>query len=395
MIRKGPIQQSRMTHEEAVARSCALTPAIQAQAATAETQRRLSEETVQAIIDAGLIRLLVPARLGGYELSIETALDAVIEIAMADASAGWCYSFFVSHPILLLYFSEQAQDEVWGNDPDALISTSLTPIGRFTPAEGGYRLNGNWAWSSGVDWSDWILLSALPASMDGPPRFFLLPRSDCEVIDTWFVAGLAASGSQNVEVKDIFVPAHRTALLSDLIHGLPSGSTLDTRKLNTLPLFTFFGAFIAAPLLGATIGAYEIWRERSRQRQSTMSHELVTTSTHQQIRLAETAVDISASRALLNEALAIIRSGAPIPPAQYNQIRLSYSAIARFCVGAMERIFINGGAGANYSSNPLQRFWRDIHTMSAHIGFSFDLHGEAFARSEFGLPPSPHDPFAL
>jgi 3-hydroxy-9,10-secoandrosta-1,3,5(10)-triene-9,17-dione monooxygenase len=166
VIEKRSMPMSGMTHKEAVARARA--PVIRERAARAEEQRRQPEETIQAIVDAGLVRLLMPRRWGGYELSYDALADSAIEIARADASAGWCYSFLVAHASMLAHFPDEAQSDVWISNPDALIATSLAPVGHFTPVEGGYRLTGNWPWSSGVDHSEWCMLAALPASMDGP-----------------------------------------------------------------------------------------------------------------------------------------------------------------------------------------------------------------------------------
>jgi 3-hydroxy-9,10-secoandrosta-1,3,5(10)-triene-9,17-dione monooxygenase len=99
---------SDMTYEEAVARARALAPAIRERAASAEAQRRQPEETIQAIVDAGLVRLLMPRRWGGYELPLDALVDSVIEIARVDASAGCCYAFLVAHPWVLAHFPDEA-----------------------------------------------------------------------------------------------------------------------------------------------------------------------------------------------------------------------------------------------------------------------------------------------
>src|SRR5258708_301152 len=95
----------KMTYEEAMVRAQAFVPAIIERAAAAEAQRRLPEDIVQAIVDAGLVRLLTPARWGGHELGINAYVDSTLEIAKADASVGWCYSFFIMHTCMLAFFS--------------------------------------------------------------------------------------------------------------------------------------------------------------------------------------------------------------------------------------------------------------------------------------------------
>ncbi|MGH2478347.1 MAG: acyl-CoA dehydrogenase family protein, partial [Ktedonobacteraceae bacterium] len=329
-------QLGSMTQEEAVARARALAPAIRERAASAETQRRQPAETIREIVEAGLVRLLIPKRWGGCELPVDALAETALAIAKADGSTGWCYAFLVGHPWLLAHFPDEAQRDVWGENPDALLATSFVPEGRFTSVEGGYRLSGNWPWSSGVDHCEWNLVLALPASMDGPPRLFLLPKSDYEIMDTWFVTGLAASGSNNVVAKDIFVPEHRTLLLPHLVRGQ---SPSNPGPLYTLPFLSVFIVFLSVPLLGTTLAAYESWRDASRSKYTMLSHEAVASFTHQQIRFAEITADIAAAQALLKEALSLLHTDGQLSLENYNRINLYHAAIGRFCLRAVEQLY--------------------------------------------------------
>src|SRR5258706_9155601 len=130
-----------MTYEKAISLARAIAPAIAERAATADAQRCQPEETIREIIDAGLVRLLMPARWGGHELSLTALVDSTIEIAKADASAGWCYALLVGHSFMLAQFSEEAQRDVWAGDPDALMSSSFPPMGQLIPTTGGYLVS--------------------------------------------------------------------------------------------------------------------------------------------------------------------------------------------------------------------------------------------------------------
>ena len=279
MILKQNVDAAKsLTHEEAVARARALAPLISEQAAAAEAQRRLPAEVVQAMVEAGLVRLLTPARWGGHELGFDTAVETIIEIAKADASAGWCYSFFNMHSWMLALFPEQAQRDVWEHNPDALLATSFAPVGRVTPTEGGYLLKGNWPWSSGVNHSAWcIVAGTLSISAEAPPEpaMFLVPRSDYEILDTWFVAGLKASGSNNVLLKEVFVPQHRIMRLLEIRDDKRPGVATNPNRLYSLPLFTATVPEIVAPIVEAALGAYETWREASRSKFTAFTREQV------------------------------------------------------------------------------------------------------------------------
>jgi 3-hydroxy-9,10-secoandrosta-1,3,5(10)-triene-9,17-dione monooxygenase len=384
-----------MTYEEAIARARALTPAIERRASAAEAQRRQPMETIQGFIDAGLVRMLVPRRWGGHELSLDALIDSAIEIAQADASAGWCYAFLVIHGCFLAHFPEQAQREVWTGNPDATMVAVLAPSGRFRRVDGGYILSGTWAWASGVDHCRWSMLTALPESLDGPPRVFLLPRSDYTVRDTWFVAGLAASASKTVDVTERYVPEHRSVLLPELMGILPPSAATNAGPLYRRPLLSTFPIILSALVLGATQRAYETMRDMLRSRSTSFTNEPVAAFTHQHIRLAEIATDLEAARALHRSALGILLSDEPVTSDRHNRIRVACAAVARLCVRAIEHIYTNSGGSAIYDTNPLQRYWRDVHAMAAHAVLNLDQAGEAFGRAELGLPPKSFDPFAL
>ncbi len=386
---------TQMSHQEATARARALAPLIRERAASAEAQRRQPDETIQAIIDSGLVRVLIPKRWGGYELTLDSLVDSVLEIAHMDGSAGWCYSFLLIHPWFLALFPDQAQRDVWSSNPDVALATSLAPAGLFAKVDGGYILNGRWAWSSGVDYCEWNMLAALPATMDGPPRVFLLPRGDYSILDTWFVAGQKASGSKDVTVKDIFIPEHRSAFMPALVRGQAASTSLNEGPLYTLPLLSAFPTALTAPILGATQGAYETWCQTIKNKFTGLSHEQVVVLPQQQIRLAEIAAELDSAEQLLRRNLNVIRNGGPLEPALYARNRRDYAYLARLCIEVVERLYVNSGGGANYEANPMQRYWRDVHAMGVHAALNFDSAGEAFGRATLGLPPNPHDSFAV
>jgi 3-hydroxy-9,10-secoandrosta-1,3,5(10)-triene-9,17-dione monooxygenase len=395
IVDEATLAASWMTYEEAVARARALAPAIAQRASSAEAQRRQPMETIQGFIDAGLVRMLVPRRWGGHELSLDALIDSASEIARADASAGWCYAFLAIHGCFLAHFPEQAQREVWMRNPDATMVAVLAPAGRFRRVDDGYQLGGTWAWASGVDHCQWSMLTALPESLDGPPRVFLLPRSDYTVRDTWFVAGLAASGSKTVDVTEQFVPEHRSVLLPELMGILPPSAATNAGPLYRRPLLSTFPIILSALVLGTTQRAYATMRDMLRSRSTSFTNEPVAAFTHQHIRLAEIATDLEAAQALHRSALGILLADEPVTPDRHNRIRVACAAVARLCVRANEHIYTNSGGSAIYDTNPLQRYWRDVHAMAAHIVLNFDQAGEAFGRAELGLPPKSFDPFAL
>ncbi len=386
-----------MAPEEVIARARALAPVIRARALAAEKERRQPLDTIQEITDAGLARLLTPRRWGGYELGFETFVDAVIEIGKADASAAWCYSFLNIHSWFLAHYSDDAQRDVWQDSPDVALADSFIPAGKVTRVEGGYRISGNWPWVSGIDHCAWSMLAGMmPEPATGPfdfgPHVFLIPRSDYEIDDTWFVAGLKASGSKNVVVKDAFVPAHRAVSLIALSEGHSPGAELNTHLMYRQPLMTLFETALTAPIIGATIGAYDLWCETTRTKSTRITGLPLNAFTHQQIRIAETSAEIDSARLLMKQILEVGSVEGPTMD-QRMQSHRNFAYIAQLCLRAIERIYTTSGGNANYESNPLQRFWRDIHAMSVHAAIGWDTAGETYGLNALGQPRNQRDPY--
>jgi 3-hydroxy-9,10-secoandrosta-1,3,5(10)-triene-9,17-dione monooxygenase len=387
-----------LSHTEAVARAKKLAPRVRALASEAETQRRIPEALVQEFTEAGLVRLLTPRRFGGHELGLDAFIDVVLELSKADGSAGWCFSFFNIHSWLLAMLPEAAQQEVWSADPDARIANVNIPGGQAVPTEGGYRLSGTWPWASGIHHCGWALLAGIvppsAANEAGPPdvRLFLVSKADFQVKETWFVTGQRGTGSNHVVIEKAFVPEHRIVSLGAVREGQAPGSKVHPAPLYQLPFLPPMASSLVAPILGASLGAYETWRDVNRSRSTMFSREQVATLSHQQIRMAEVAAELDAAQLLLRRALDILRPGGPLTLQQRVLIRRDYAYAANLCVRAVERLYAASGASANYESNPLQRYWRDVHAMASHAGINFDAAGENFGRLELGLPPNPKDP---
>lgn len=397
-VKTSPVAPERFTHAEAVARAKQLAPRVRALAGEAESQRHIPDVLIRDFIDAGLVRLLTPRRFGGHELGLQAFVDAVVEIAKADGSVGWCFSFLNIHSWLLAMLPEAAQQEVWGADPDAAIANVNVPGGQATPTEGGYRLSGTWPWASGIRHCGWALLAGIvpPAagSEAGPPdvRLFLVSKADWKVKDTWFVTGQRGTGSNQVVVEDVFIPEHRNVALGDVREGRAPGTKVHPAPLYQLPFLPPMASSIIAPLLGASLGAYEAWREMTRGRYTTFSREQVATLSHQQIRMAEVSAELDSAGLLLARAVETMRGGGAMTLAQRVRVRRDYGYAATLCVRAVERLYTASGAAANFESNPLQRYWRDVHAMSVHAGINFDAAAENFGRLELGLPINPKDP---
>ena len=202
----------RVTDEELVARVKALQPLLRKNAAQGEADRRVVEESIQALTEAGLFKVAVPKRYGGYETSMRTMLDVSAAVAEADGGAAWVVTLVNVCNWLTGLFPERAQDEVFGADPDAKVSGVLAPTAETRRVEGGFRVTGRWYYNSGSWHATWAALGIPITDEQGKvvdQGAALMPTSELTLEDTWFVAGMKSSGSNCLVAEDVFVPDHR------------------------------------------------------------------------------------------------------------------------------------------------------------------------------------------
>jgi 3-hydroxy-9,10-secoandrosta-1,3,5(10)-triene-9,17-dione monooxygenase len=143
---------------ELVARARALIPTLRARSSQAIAQRKLPDETIADLRTAGLFRILQPKRWGGYEMHPNVFYDVQQVLAEGCMSTGWVYGVVGGHPYELALFPDAAQREVWGQDDTVLVSSSYQPVGKVERVDGGFRLSGQWGFSSGSQHCDWVLL---------------------------------------------------------------------------------------------------------------------------------------------------------------------------------------------------------------------------------------------
>src|ERR1700758_3023503 len=275
--------------EALLARAEALVPTLRERAPRAEQLRRLPDETIADLHSSGLFRVLQPARVGGSELPFRTLFELTAVIARGCGSTSWVLANLAAHHWLLGMWHPEAQDEIWGESPDSLISSALIfARGRAQRVERGYRLSGRWPFSSGIDASAWNMFGAVVSDEEtgqSEHRMLLVPASDYKIIDTWEVIGLAGTGSKDVEVNDIFVPAYRT-LATERIKGGPNrGSELNPGTLYKLPAVSLFAFAVAGVSLGIARGAIRHFAETTRTRRSAYTGRSLADFTNIQVHL--------------------------------------------------------------------------------------------------------------
>ena len=389
-----------MTGKEFVGRAQALVPAVRARARQAEQLRRLPEETFREFQEAGLFRALQPARFGGFELDPVSFYEAVIEIGTACASSAWVLAVLGVHQWHIALFPPRAQEEVWGQDPHAVASSSYPPTGKMERVAGGFRVSGRWSFSSGCDYAGWALLGGIVRSQGeagAPPEVwaFLVPQRDYRVEDTWQVAGLVGTGSNDIVIDEAFVPEYRACLFLDAFAQRSPGQALNTAPLYRLPLGPMFFYGIATPAIGAALGALRTYQEQSRSRRARVDGAKIAEDPDAQGRFAEAAAAIDAARLQLQRNFAELmeqaRAGTLVPLEQRARYRFDASRAIDEAWQAGNMVMAASGGTAIFLDNPVQRAVRDLLAIRVHPAGNLGRASQSYGRLAFGLENQ--DPF--
>jgi 3-hydroxy-9,10-secoandrosta-1,3,5(10)-triene-9,17-dione monooxygenase len=369
-----------------------LLPSLRERAQETEDLRRIPDDSVKSLQETGFFRLLQPARFGGLEASPVDFYRAVRMISSACGSTGWVSSVLGVHPWQLALYDDRAQQEVWGQEPATLISSSYAPMGRAKGVPGGYRFTGRWSFSSGCDHAQWIFLGGLVMGEDGTPvdfRTFLLPRADYEIDDVWDTIGLRGTGSNDIIVNDAFVPEHRTLSFIDTGRCVCPGQEVNTAPLYKLPFASVFSCSIAVPVVGMAAGAYDAYVGWTRERVRASTGGKASDDSFNQLRIAEAAAKIDAAvlqiERNITEELDLATAGEKIPMPLRVRVRRDQVNATGSAINAVDRLFESAGGRALKAGTPIQRFWRDAHAGRVHAINDPEKAQVLFGQHELGL----------
>jgi 3-hydroxy-9,10-secoandrosta-1,3,5(10)-triene-9,17-dione monooxygenase len=365
-----------------------LAPALRTRAVDAEIARRVPAESIAELATAGMFRALVPRRFGGDERDVADVFAGALELARGCSSTAWCGSLFAVHSYLATRFDPIAQEELWADGPDTHVASSLAPVGKVTPVADGFLLRGRWSFVSGVDHCKWLLLGA-PSPAPHTGLFMCLVRaSSCTIEDDWDVAGLRATGSKSVVIEELLVPP---AFAAPLITPEPSaGQRLHASPLYLLPPRPIFTSAFPPVAIGTAIANLEAFRDYIAERVSVFTGQATRLNAGPALRLAEAAAAIDAAAALyfrdLGEISAAARSDGDLPATSVERINYNVAYAVDTCSRAVYRLWRGSGGKALHVSNPLQRFFRDLHAMTQHAVLDMDVGGESYGKALLERP---------
>src|ERR1043166_1457419 len=383
---------SNIGYDEALRRAREIVPILRERAQTCEDARMLTRESEQLLHETGLFRFHQPKAFGGMELDFVAIFDIPAELARGCPSTAWNVGNLATHHWMLGYWEPETQHEVWDANPDALIASSIAlAAGRGRKTDGGFVVNGRWPFSSGVDNSDWNMLAVTIYDGDTAVdwRLCLVPKTDYEIIDTWYAMGMAGTGSKDIAVKELFVPERRALALARTRGGYEHpGAAINRGALFGIPIIGAAGIPLSPASIGAAEGAYEHFIASMGKRVGTYTGAKVADFQAVQIKLARARVLIDSGRALSRNASIALQEMSARGVIPDLATKLRWRAQSAFAVNqareAVETLWSCYGAQGLYTRDPLQRPLRDVLAINQHFSFNFDIAGAAYGLHALG-----------
>ncbi len=378
--------------EEFIRRAREIAPALRERAAAAEAERRISDETHRAFVDAGFYRILQPRRHGGHETDLGLMVDIAAELGRGCGSSCWIFTNVAMQALVNGMKDPRAQQEVWGDDTNALTaSANKSAEATVEIVDGGIVVDGVWNYSSGVDFAEWINLQIFLRPENGPPehRFAAVHKSDFEVIDDWFVSGMAATGSRSIRMSRHFIPDYRMISSLDMHGGPTAGSAVNPGVLYRMPFWGIGAKLFSAPTIGIARGALEL-TEGDIESRIGMGGARLWEQPTVQVRLAESSGEIEAAWALLTrdcaEAERMTEVGEIPTVLRRTEWRRNNAYAVVLCVRAVDRLYGLSGMRGMAPDSDIQRAWRDIHAAATQVALAWDPAAANYGRARFGMP---------
>ena len=292
---------ARPEFAEVLDRVAKMRPEIASRALASEKAKRVPAETMEALRDTGVFRLMQPKRFGGYEYGPAELAQIGFELGRACGSTGWCGTLAVCFGWMTAFLPLEAQEEVWKN-PDNLLAVSYVPTPKVEAVDGGFKISGSWPWASGVDSAVWLILAAM------------LPGTDCFGYPT-------------------FGPTALVAPIVGMAQGALDAFTETARGARRMVRPGVFEKVAESALIQSLVG--------------------------------QAAARIDAARTLmltsLQEGQEVVQAGGTLEIEQRVRIRRNHGFAARTSSEVVNDIFAKSGAAAADENSRVQRFWRDAN----------------------------------
>jgi alkylation response protein AidB-like acyl-CoA dehydrogenase len=398
-VTERPADAAVPTQDELLRRIRNLQPLLERNAAQGERDRRVVEESITALTEAGAFRIAQPRRYGGLETSMRTMLDVSSAVGEADGGTAWVVTLCNVCTWMAGLYPERAQDEIWGENPDAKVSGVLAPTAETVKVDGGYRVTGRWYYNSGSWHADWAELGIPITNEDCEvvdQGLALLPLGDLTLEETWFVAGMKSSGSNCLIAEDVFVPDYRVLSVPPAILGRYGTEHADDEALYRSAFVPVLTLVLAGPQLGLGRRALRLVRDKAATKPISYTHySAQSDSVAFQLQLAKAAMMIDTAHLHAYRAADDIDAAAAADvypdPAARARVRADTGWAVEHITQAIDLLLYAHGAGSFAEANPLQRIWRDSAVAARHAvvlpTVNYEVYGKALLGRDDQITP--------
>ncbi|EJM69487.1 acyl-CoA dehydrogenase family protein [Pseudomonas sp. GM55] len=391
------MREKTQDERDLLERARRLVPALKARTAQADKDLKVPVESVLELQSAGLLRALQPRAFGGYEVDPRTFFEIQTILAEGCMSTAWIYGVMGVHPWQLARYPIEAQREVWADDHNALICSTYMPAAKVTVVEGGYRISGRWGFSSGSEHCQWVFLGGIlppDGELAAEHGTFLLPRHDYQIERNWDVLGLRGTGSHDIVVEDVFVPAHRVQRTNNWTLEATPGRLVNTNPIYAIPFAQVFSRAVSTSAIGALQGAINEFRDNAAKHIG--KHGARTADDPvAQTAVAEAMITVDGLRLVLERnyehLMSLARAGEYPDTETRLQYRYQSAYVTNICAERANDLLRSMAASGLYNTNPVARLFRDLHQARGHIANNYMAYGRSYGAVMLGLPnPDPY-----
>ena len=381
-----------------------MVPAMRARGEAAENAGRIPEETIQELDASGAMKAVVPKSAGGLEVDFPVIPQIFRILGKGCISTSWTMGFLIYHNFQFAHFPEKTQKEVFAGRGYTMAPGHIIPGGEARPVEGGYEVTGLWKYATGILHADWVLFSAPVISEDGPGdeagphgrdlRRFFVPVEECEIIDTWNVSAMSATGSFDMKLDKTFIPEHHQIEVASVANLTSPGLEINTGPLWRVPFVTFASLGAVGPMIGGTEGLLEIIADILKTKVGAQTGARQQDLMTQQVRIARLATSHKALVKLWEDEIEFVwdkvKRGEELTLEERVEARMIVAHCAKGCDDIANELAVSVGSRSIYNDSHVQRFRREINALATHAFFDYDhlasLHGSVLLGLE--LPPN-------
>ncbi|WP_372671783.1 acyl-CoA dehydrogenase family protein [Amycolatopsis kentuckyensis] len=378
---------------ELAGRAAELVPLLRANALGHEQNGRLHDRTVDALAEAGIFRMRVPARYGGYECDTSTLVDVGMHLGSGDGATSFTVALWWITSWLVGLFPDAVQEEVFAT-PDVRVCGTLGPTGTAQPCDGGVLVSGRWAFNSGAAHSRWKLLAAISMTAEGPaPIMALVPIDQVELLDDWHTSALQGTGSVTAVAEDVFVPHERVLAMGPVLQQQYASVHNRDLPMFRVPLIAAVTASSVGKVVGLAKAAHEDFCRRSSERGITYTDytsQREAPLTHLQV--AESALRIDEAEFHARRLASTVDEkgllNAPWKLEERARVRVTMGRVCQLATDAVDTLSLASGGSSIHRAVPIQRIQRDLHAIGVHALNNPQVNLELYGRVLCGLEPN-------